>query len=32
LESDFADFQMTNIPTNDLPALENRKTLIAASL
>ena len=28
-ESDFADFQMTNIPTNELPALENRKDLEA---
>nr|WP_309758308.1 TolC family protein [Flavobacterium sp.] len=31
-ESDFADFQMTNIPTNDLPALENRKDLLAVRL
>jgi outer membrane protein TolC len=31
-ESDFADFQMTNIPTNDLPALENRKDLLAIRL
>ena len=31
-ESDFADFQMTNIPTNDLPALENRKDLLAVHL
>ncbi|MBC7748971.1 MAG: TolC family protein [Methylotenera sp.] len=28
-EEDFADFQMTNVPTNDLPALENRKDLEA---
>ena len=28
-ESDFADFQMTNIPTSELPALENRKDLQA---
>ncbi|MFH6971598.1 TolC family protein [Flavobacterium petrolei] len=28
-EDDFADFQMTNIPTNELPALENRKDLEA---
>jgi outer membrane protein TolC len=26
-EEDFADFQMTNVPSNDLPALENRKDL-----
>jgi len=31
-ESDFADFQMINIPTNDLPALENRKDLLAVRL
>ena len=31
-ESDFADFQMTNIPTNELPALENRKDLLAVRL
>ncbi len=31
-ESDFTDFQMTNIPTNDLPALENRKDLLAVRL
>ena len=28
-EEDFTDFQMTNVPTNDLPALENRKDLEA---
>lgn len=28
-ESDFADFQMTNVPTNEVPALENRKDLQA---
>ncbi|SHG28935.1 Outer membrane protein TolC [Flavobacterium micromati] len=28
-EADFADFQMTNVPTNELPALENRKDLEA---
>jgi outer membrane protein TolC len=28
-EADFADFQMTNVPTNELPALENRKDLKA---
>ncbi|OAB27183.1 Outer membrane protein TolC [Flavobacterium fryxellicola] len=28
-EEDFADFQMTNVPTNDLPALEYRKDLEA---
>ncbi|TDE07518.1 TolC family protein [Flavobacterium sandaracinum] len=28
-EEDFADFQMTNVPTNELPALENRKDLEA---
>ena len=28
-ESDFANFQMTNIPTSDQPALENRKDLEA---
>lgn len=26
-EADFADFQMNNVPDNDLPALENRKDL-----
>ena len=31
-ESDFADFQMTNIPTSELPALENRKDLLAVRL
>lgn len=31
-ESDFADFQMTNVPTNDVPALENRKDLLAVQL
>ena len=31
-ESDFTNFQMTNIPTNDLPALENRKDLLAVRL
>lgn len=31
-ENDFADFQMTNIPTNDLPALENRQDLLAVRL
>lgn len=28
-EADFADFKMTNVPTNELPALENRKDLKA---
>ena len=28
-EDDFVDFQMTNIPKNELPALENRKDLEA---
>ena len=28
-EEDFVDFQMTNVPTNELPALENRKDLEA---
>jgi outer membrane protein TolC len=28
-EADFADFQMTNVPTNETPALENRKDLEA---
>ena len=28
-EEDFADFQMTNIPKNEVPALENRKDLEA---
>lgn len=28
-EEDFADFQMTNVPTNEMPALENRKDLEA---
>lgn len=28
-ESDFANFQMTNIPTSEIPALENRKDLQA---
>jgi outer membrane protein TolC len=28
-EADFADFQMTNVPTDELPALENRKDLEA---
>jgi outer membrane protein TolC len=28
-ESDFANFQMTNVPTSELPALENRKDLEA---
>jgi hypothetical protein len=26
-ESDFANFQMTNVPTNEEPALANRKDL-----
>ncbi|SHG44379.1 Outer membrane protein TolC [Flavobacterium segetis] len=28
-EEDFADFQMANVPTNEMPALENRKDLEA---
>jgi hypothetical protein len=31
-ESDFANFQMDNIPTNEEPALANRKDLKAIKL